>query len=112
MAYATGTLTEISIHVPTRGTTHGAYAHAIEYEFQSTCPRGARPHPLISGMMISHISIHVPTRGTTYNAGIKWEEYISIHVPTRGTTLGTSNRKRGEHFNPRAHEGHDRQHRQ
>ena len=56
----------ISIHVPTRGTTH--------------------PFVVVNA---ADISIHVPTRGTTEFADcISDRVKISIHVPTRGTTLG------------------------
>ena len=99
---------EISIHVPTRGTTIYDGGPVQLILFQSTCPRGARQHPLrhlcpcwnfnpraheghdaLHGIHvhISMISIHVPTRGTTQAGGSGGTGYgISIHVPTRGTT--------------------------
>ena len=55
------------------------------FQFQSTCPRGAR-HEVDIDMICDGISIHVPTRGTTY-------------IVPRG--------RRQKDFNPRAHEGHD-----
>ena len=55
----------ISIHVPTRGTTHQGEQKWIVYP----------------------ISIHVPTRGTTCFVSFSYSfSPISIHVPTRGTT--------------------------
>ena len=98
----------ISIHVPTRGTTRrcscwitfgnfNPRAHeghdSVEgelplpcFQFQSTCPRGAR------------LSCH-PFSPPACN--------ISIHVPTRGTTMSAPHAAPNSYFNPRAHEGHD-----
>ena len=56
---------DISIHVPSRGTTF----------------------PLKDIMPDIQISIHVPSRGTTRDVGTnRTEGKISIHVPSRGTT--------------------------
>ena len=77
---------DISIHVPTRGTTvlfAAIFNSSIDFNpraheghdlllfrnhlfilFQSTCPRGARLQASVS-KNDSGISIHVPTRGTT-----------------------------------------------
>ena len=99
----------VSIHVPTRGTTHGA----------------------VKGSCGKRVSIHVPTRGTTaasrqaaaenpcfnprshegndtkmrfYEANLD----VSIHVPTRGTTWSRNDDQlRISGFNPRSHEGND-----
>ena len=101
-------LTAVSIHVPTRGTT-------------------GRPQ---EGKILTAVSIHVPTRGTTrINIILPEGTNVSIHVPTRGTTLTNaktgicqrfqSTFPRGERpnivcnmvkidsFNPRSHEGND-----
>ena len=100
---------EISIHVPTRGTTGLAFGTYAFIRFQSTFPQGERlPLPcrsLLHGNFNprSHkgndveefvkirideiISIHVPTKGTTLEEQKNKCGYkISIHVPTRGTT--------------------------
>ena len=78
---------EISIHVPTRGTT---LYHAIAINYQ-------------------WISIHVPTRGTTrLPLPVLHQKDISIHVPTRGTTKsGLWGFRLLRYFNPRSHEGND-----
>ena len=102
----------ISIHVPTRGTTHGAYAHAIEFEFQSTCPRGARPYPATSDTVIFcdfNPRAHEGHDCRTILSRPFGD--ISIHVPTRGTTDCTAAAYENNYFNPRAHEGHDEQYR-
>ena len=103
-------VSSISIHVPTRGTTDIAAVTLSDKEFQSTCPRGARRS--IPARLLHHaISIHVPTRGTTILAcgldhsskfqstcprgarptrtSLSGCRRISIHVPTRGTTAVT-----------------------
>ena len=99
---------QISIHVPTRGTTSADRNLEARVLFQSTCPRGARlcsPACLIRDTnfnpraheghdaadtecrMSTGISIHVPTRGTTRGDVVGGRcRGISIHVPTRGTT--------------------------
>ena len=97
----------ISIHVPTRGTTILYLVPRTEPQFQSTCPRGARPpipYCMIRGKIIS---IHVPTRGTTWSHSGWYNRSISIHVPTRGTTWFADVASGVSYFNPRAHEGHD-----
>ena len=80
--------TEISIHVPTRGTTHNRRLLSRQrYRFQSTFPQGERPSPPVPEPGKLSISIHVPTRGTTLIFMTASSQYmISIHVPTRGTT--------------------------
>ena len=76
----------ISIHVPTRGTTTGDIRSAgCNRDFN---PRAHEGHDWVLERFFSdtRISIHVPTRGTT-------EKRTSIYYDI--------------HFNPRAHEGHD-----
>ena len=100
---------EISIHVPTRGTTQTEGTYILKRYFN---PRAHEGHDSPDAIVIVFrgISIHVPTRGTTASvAGSCWiTEFqstcprgarlrlagiilrccrISIHVPTRGTTL-------------------------
>ena len=77
---------DISIHVPTRGTTPVEIRTESPHEFQSTCPRGARQID-DNEFGAWKISIHVPTRGTTkFHQVLHSILLISIHVPTRGTT--------------------------
>ena len=56
----------VSIHVPTRGTTFDSgNVETVYIVFQSTFPRGERPEePTMSADWLK-VSIHVPTRGTT-----------------------------------------------
>ena len=99
----------ISIHVPTRGTTDPGDLCSQHRNFN---PRAHEGHDYLDteSNPVTKISIHVPTRGTTANnfaeRGII--PTISIHVPTRGTTRPYYPRRFRNHFNPRAHEGHDR----
>ena len=75
----------ISIHVPTRGTTHApAPLHVPDY-FNPRAHEGHDARYLVWEL----------------------EVCISIHVPTRGTTLYILNLRILADFNPRAHEGHD-----
>ena len=101
----------ISIHAPTRGATFTRIVHYVHYLFQSTLPRGERPHTTHSVDGIwdfnprSHegsdvirrvrftgngtISIHAPTRGATCRSWLTSYQIlqISIHAPTRGATM-------------------------
>ena len=100
-------------------------------EFQSTRPRGARPHEGGVPGAAHLVSIHAPTRGATMSRtrprlmtefqstrprgarrrlglGHHHADHVSIHAPTRGATPpapGSSPPRTG--FNPRAHEGRD-----
>ena len=120
---------QISIHVPTRGTTAIKGVDSIESVFQSTClrearlkPDTARPQCYISihvptrgttsarpqARSPRNISIHVPTRGTTpFRNSIAPISSISIHVPTRGTTSPPWRSPGSMNFNPRAYARHD-----
>ena len=77
---------EISIHVPTRGTTRVHDVSPVRHDFN---PRAHEGHDANSNTYRQHllISIHVPTRGTT------------VLLPLVGGGCYD--------FNPRAHEGHD-----
>ena len=58
---------QISIHVPNKGTTYTSLQHVC---------------------ISSTISIHVPNKGTTF--GLMYDYavmHISIHVPNKGTTF-------------------------
>ena len=57
--------TDISIHVPTRGTTAMSRRNFLCCEFQSTFPQGERLQVTQQLRQLMLISIHVPTRGTT-----------------------------------------------
>ena len=101
----------ISIHVPAWGTTKcvqwsviyvryfnprsrvgndgtpSGYSY-IKYIFQSTFPRGERPHSILIPPSDIKISIHVPAWGTTLlHLQQVSLSLISIHVPAWGTTL-------------------------
>ena len=90
------------------GTTCPAISNCSScFEFQSTCPRGARPLSYLKRPKAT-ISIHVPTGGTTASSSAAYESSdISIHVPTGGTTGGNIWKISKVYFNPRAHGGHD-----
>ena len=60
----------------------------IEFDFQSTHPRGVRRYPLRSARIGPALSIHAPARGAT---GVRYkverdENGLSIHAPARGAT--------------------------
>ena len=124
--------TEISIHVPARGTTRLFANPAPVFTFQSTYPHGVRRTKMpIRPMVTISISIHVPARGTTLHQRRPHHgPRISIHVPARGTTIDRAAKQgiryisihvphgvrpiRGVHlqlpsyFNPRTRTGYDR----
>ena len=100
---------QVSIHVPTRGTTFIFYFYYGILLFQSTFPRGERRQPadrsaecrgfnprshegndedpIPAKANMEYVSIHVPTRGTTDAVpSLGRFRRVSIHVPTRGTT--------------------------
>ena len=99
----------ISIHVPSWGTTYNYNVIFMTNVFQSTFPRGERLNSLTMFQLLdvfqstfprgerrhrsyrceqgSYISIHVPSWGTTECLGENAENTsISIHVPSWGTT--------------------------
>ena len=79
-------MANISIHVPTRGTTQRRTRGNLLFNFNPRAHEGHDADEYVRWNQIS-ISIHVPTRGTTQKRPI-------------GITGGS-------YFNPRAHEGHD-----
>ncbi len=76
--------------------------------FQSTPPRGERPHRAHNLRRVD-VSIHAPTRGATSMAA-SWLmlSIVSIHAPTRGATSVIRGYSLLKCFNPRPHEGSDR----
>ena len=128
--YQTLTVIDISIHVPAWGTTMQSLFSSRILEFQSTFPRGERPHFPFS---IPHIPVFQSTfpRGERLFSifGDFAKDAISIHVPAWGTTerqfiflmklAFQSTFPRGErrsfphspfllqHFNPRSRVGND-----
>ena len=123
---------EISIHVPTRGTTFVLGAAARILEISIHVPTRGTTNFARYLISLMPISIHVPTRGTTLRLFFCIPKLqISIHVPTRGTTMllvrkpalhifqstcprgarlpSLVHRSKACNFNPRAHEGHDQQ---
>ena len=100
---------DVSIHVPTRGTTLYSESLLTIIMFQSTFPQGERHYGRFDGRpaimfqstfpqgerhfcvrfegKFKNVSIHVPTRGTTILTHLQnSRRFVSIHVPTRGTT--------------------------
>ena len=80
---------DISIHAPTRGATNSPVSNKIFDIFQSTLPRGER---------------------RCRERFKEWAEQISIHAPTRGATrLKAGGVRKWKDFNPRSHEGSDKE---
>ena len=86
-----------------RGTTRGTA------EFQSTCPRGARP---ARGTTLRDTRYFNPRARVGHDAERRRASgavrAISIHVPAWGTTSTRSGGRMWPDFNPRARVGHDR----
>ena len=120
----------VSIHVPTRGTTRIRAVIGINANVSIHVPTRGTTHLPALFCNFLKVSIHVPTRGTTILHEVQYNLYkVSIHVPTRGTTIllsimlplswFQSTFPRGERrnlrsfrpsligFNPRSHEGND-----
>ena len=76
--------------------------------FQSTCPRGARPAVVVASGYPILFQSTCPRGARPSRTRSRALQGISIHVPTRGTTPPKKPRLKNPHFNPRAHEGHDR----
>ena len=101
---------KISIHVPTWGTTTEISTATLTSWFQFTFPRGERRSTISAICICDMISIHVPTWGTTKDQWFDYLSfYISIHVPTWGTT-GNGQLKvyDANDFNSRSHVGNDK----
>ena len=123
----------VSIRAPTRGATAGTLtpstvrtrfnprAHegrdgsatgdaTVAWTFQSARPRGARRRPPVVGDALPAVSIRAPTRGATrHDPRPRRLDRVSIRAPTRGATRARSSRSTAAtRFNPRAHEGRDR----
>ena len=101
--------TLISIHVPTKGTTL-PISVSLSYSCISIhVPTKGTTSPLRYLHKQRCISIHVPTKGTTFSYYLIIKQYvISIHVPTKGTTNKSMKSFWKEwDFNPRTHEGYD-----
>ena len=82
----------ISIHVPTRGTTVGFGMPILSAVFQSTCPRGARRIRCNLDCEVA-ISIHVPTRGTTVGFGMPMLSAVFQSTCPRGARPGSLRRQ-------------------
>ena len=87
----------------------------IEYEeflglaFQSTRPRGARPHWAQYAVSYQSVSIHAPAWGATaYRPIGRYQQEVSIHAPAWGATSHAPKRPIPRtRFNPRARVGRD-----
>ena len=98
----------ISIHVPTRGTTGCQDPQRCTIDFN---PRAHEGHDSCRDRCYGRvrISIHVPTRGTTIRYGCTVRASIFQSTCPRGARrYRSSSTRRDLYFNPRAHEGHDK----
>ena len=59
----------VSIHAPARGATSASAQARRTGAFQSTHPRGVRPHGSDVGAGRAEVSIHAPARGATSRPG-------------------------------------------
>ncbi len=125
-------MVSVSIHAPAWGATSNLRTPLIGVlEFQSTRPRGARPHQrawqAIRLMFQStrprgarqsyrfgadeslYVSIHAPAWGATQELQLHaLKGKVSIHAPAWGATRAEIRRvNRGRRFNPRARVGRD-----
>ncbi len=81
----------VSIHVPVWGTTQLGGEVRDFFEFQSTCPCGARHYLINKISSKNYVSIHVPVWGTTIKElRASGARIVSIHVPVWGTTYISS----------------------
>ena len=100
----------VSIHAPTKGATGDLYKTSVTKQFQSTLPRRER-HIMSYGITINkwfQSTLPRRERRKTPQEDI-WGYQVSIHAPTKGATktqllLTLTFRC----FNPRSHEGSDR----
>ena len=83
----TYTIVEISIHVPSWGTTAQAGYNQWDNPISIHVPSWGTTYPYSGICTEASISIHVPSWGTTLRC-IRWYRTvrISIHVPSWGTT--------------------------
>ena len=81
-------LSEVSIHVPARGTTSSLYVFRVKDNgFNPRSRTGNDPNHCRWCVVPHKVSIHVPARGTTMDAYMtRYPIFVSIHVPARGTT--------------------------
>ena len=99
----------ISILAPTRGATMEQLRDVFYQIFQSSLPRGERPHSPVLALCLLLFQSSLP-RGERLGFGKAQIGFIliSILAPTRGATQGSrliSSCSR--YFNPRSHEGSD-----
>ena len=103
----------ISIHAPTRGATSSQLSMSgTRVDFNPRTHEGCDIEEEVTVDDAFGISIHAPTRGATMalrrisSAAL----VISIHAPTRGATLSVAMIEPiRPNFNPRTHEGCDKQ---
>ncbi len=101
---------QVSIHVPTRGTTSFLPNQENLVLFQSTFPQGERPTADILFTAVHIVSIHVPTRGTTsrFDSGCSAFTEFQSTFPQGERLRCTSIRRIFRSFNPRSHKGNDK----
>ena len=73
----------VSIHAPAWGATNGPELMAQLSMFQSTRPRGARPHFISGNFGIFRVSIHAPAWGATYNFTLEFRERFCFNPRAR-----------------------------
>ena len=98
----------VSIHAPTRGATERGDRDAIPTWFQSTPPRGGRPHTARIITTAQSFNPRPHAGGDKIRANYNDKELVSIHAPTRGATANKSGSPWAGCFNPRPHAGGDR----
>ena len=103
----TATRPEISIHVPTRGTTANHSARPTSHDFNPRAHEGHDGGNCVGWNNHQHFNPRAHEGHDKQHCFSRLCSYISIHVPTRGTTLSSNPVIFQQDFNPRAHEGHD-----
>ena len=81
-------VSDVSIHVPARGTTKMGTESVFVIIVSIHVPaRGTTPGAHAERSVPGRVSIHVPARGTTERSHLaRAADEVSIHVPARGTT--------------------------
>ena len=77
----------VSIHASAREATRTELAEVKAGKFQSTPPRGRRPHSLAQGLGIGRVSIHASAREATMALiSLARKTNVSIHASAREAT--------------------------
>ncbi|KFJ10953.1 hypothetical protein DR66_1530 [Delftia acidovorans] len=82
---------DVSIHAPARGATTRTRRAALQQEFQSTRPHGARPSPALRSTSCHRFNPRARTGRDVERCQRRHVCAVSIHAPARGaTTRGCS----------------------